>query len=260
MFDNVPLSPKAYDNNFYAVSPHSFSNYRQGYLDLWSKMSVTKRAEASRQVALIVKNRAVYEDISASCGVPWFVLGLLHLREAGPQDVGRWLCCLHNGEKIIGTGRKTAIVPKGVGPFTTFKAAALDAVRREGLDKIDWAKDGVAYVAFASETFNGFGYRNHGIPSPYLWGGSSVQRSGKYVSDGVFSATAMDPQIGTMTLLKVGVEDFGFTFVGSTPVVKPSPSAPATKPAAPGQTGPKPNIWVVIGNLLSAFFKAISPK
>ncbi|NPU64604.1 hypothetical protein HL667_06305 [Bradyrhizobium sp. 83012] len=228
------LSPKAIDEVFYAVNPHTFANYRDGYLSLWGQMAVTKLAEAQKQVKLVVAHKDVYQDIERATGVPWVAIALLHLREAGPADVGRWQCVLHNGERIIGTGKRTIIVPKGVGPFSTFKEAAIDAIRREGLDKIDWKKDGVAYLAFASETFNGFGYRNKGIPSPYLWGGSSVQKPGKYVRDGVFDRNTMDPQIGTMPLLRVLMDLTGYTFNGAPAV----PVASATGPKVPPPAAP----------------------
>jgi lysozyme family protein len=57
-------------------------------------------------------------------------------------------------------------------------------------------------VAWLLEKFNGFGYREyHHIPSPYLWGGTVVQKPGKYVRDKHYDPTVMDEQIGGMALL-----------------------------------------------------------
>lgn len=266
--DSSPrLSPKAKDPNatFAEFALHTFETYRAGYLSLWSAMTVSKRAEAQKQVDLVVKHADVYKGIEAVTNVPWLVIGLLHLREAGPQDVGRWLCCLHNGEKIIGTGRKTRLVPKGCGPFSTFKAAAIDALKREGLTTVNWSKDGIARVAYSSEIFNGFGYRQHGIPSPYLWGGSSVQKRGKYVADGVYDANTMDPQIGTMTLLRVAMDTTGFSFgpIPVSPVAPtPAPVAPAPAPVSPPPVPSKPIIEQIdpqkqIGGLLNILYRFI---
>lgn len=255
--DEVQLSPKALDPIFYAVSPHTFANYRAGYMQLWSRMTVTKVAEAAKQVNLVVKHSAVYKDIEAASGVPWVAIALMHLREAGPQDVGRWKCILHNGQAIIGTGRKSTIVPKGVGPFTSFKQAALDAIRREGLDKLDWAKDGIAYLAFASETFNGFGYRGKGIVSPYLWGGSSVQQRGKYIADGKFDRNTMDPQIGTMPLLRVLMDTTGYTFgktsTGAVAAPQSTPAAPKASTPVASRVDPQRQV----GGVLNAIYSVI---
>jgi lysozyme family protein len=57
-------------------------------------------------------------------------------------------------------------------------------------------------MAFMLEKYNGFGYRNHKIPSPYLWAGSSIYTKGFYTSDGVFDPEAVSRQIGGMTMIK----------------------------------------------------------
>ena len=88
-------------------------------------------------------------------------------------------------------------MPIGRGPFATFEEAAIDA-----LADYRGATWDVPQLAFTLERFNGFGYRGKGIPSPYLWGGSSVQKRGKYVRDGVFDPNVMDTQLGAMTVLR----------------------------------------------------------
>ncbi len=52
------------------------------------------------------------------------------------------------------------------------------------------------------EQYNGLGYAAKGLPSPYVWSGTDQYRSGKYVSDGVWSSAAISQQIGGMVLLK----------------------------------------------------------
>src|SRR5262249_20516681 len=52
------------------------------------------------------------------------------------------------------------------------------------------------------EKYNGWGYFYRGIPSPYVWGATSVQQPRKFVSDGVWSSTTMDRQIGCAAMLK----------------------------------------------------------
>jgi lysozyme family protein len=94
---------------------------RADYRGLWDKAEVTKTTEAMRQARLINSHRSTYEDVGKAVGEAWWVIAVLHLREAGEGDFGRWLCVLHNGEKIIGTGRKTSLMPKDCGPFTSLR-------------------------------------------------------------------------------------------------------------------------------------------
>ena len=86
---------------------------------------------------------------------------------------------------VAGSKYKTRLVPKGRGPFSTWEEAAIDALKIKRYPP-EWD---IAHIAYAFEKFNGFGYRSKGIPSPYLWGGSNIQRPGKYVRDGVYDAS-----------------------------------------------------------------------
>ncbi len=63
----------------------------------------------------------------------------------------------------------------------------------------DWTIEGACY---ASEKFNGFGYRNKGINTPYLWAKSNAYSKGKFVTDGKWNAKAVDQQVGVMPMLK----------------------------------------------------------
>jgi len=175
----------------------TFDQLKAGYTPLWDGIQVTNKVAANREAKKIIDNKVVYKAIEKQTGVPWFCIGIIHTREAGSVDVGRWLCCLHNGEKIIGTGRKTRLVPADRGPFATFEEAAADALK--GYKGTKWS---VEFLAYTLEKFNGFGYRSKGIPSPYLWGATNKQKRGKYVSDGVYDPNTMDSQVGGMAILK----------------------------------------------------------
>lgn len=186
------------DTGYGLVSAYSYSALKDGYTSLWNGMVVTKPAAANAEAKAIVNAKERLRALEARTGVPWFVIGALLVREAGLVNGGLdFKACLHNGERIIGTSRKTKLVPKGKGPFATFEDAAVDAL--QGYKNTAWSPE---FVAYTFEKFNGFGYRNKGIPSPYLWGGTNRQRAGKYVADGVYNASVMDPQIGGMAMLK----------------------------------------------------------
>lgn len=201
---------------------YTFEQLKAGYTNLWNGVKVTRQAPARAEAQKILNNKTRYKQLEAKTGVPWFCIGIIHTREAGSVDVGRFLCCLHNGQKIIGTGRKTTIVPIGKGPFATFEDAAIDAL--QGYKGTKWS---VELLAYTLEKFNGFGYRNKGIPSPYLWGATNRQKSGKYVADGVYDANVMDTQVGGMAILKSMMElDPSINFNATVGVEHLGPLAP----------------------------------
>jgi lysozyme family protein len=179
---------------------------------------------ANRAAAVILAHRARYENIGMQTGVPWYIIGVKHLREANNDFRG----VLHNGEKIVGTGRKTRLVPAGKGPFSTWEEAALDAIRLMGLDRVkDWSIERALYEC---ERFNGFGYFHKGLPSPYVWSGTTVYVRGKYVRDGVFDPNAVDQQLGCAIVLK-RLEQSGVQM--DPPAIRSALFAPAASPAAP---------------------------
>lgn len=156
------------------------------------------RATAARLAAEPAWSR--YRAVAGRTGVPPHVVGIVHSLECGGSFAGH----LHNGDPLAG---RTVRVPagrpaKGAPPFR-WEDSAVDALGLQGLDR--WQDWSVAGVAFVLERYNGFGYRNRRppVPSPYLWSGTTAYVSGKYVADGVWSATAVSRQCGGMALLRV---------------------------------------------------------
>lgn len=189
---------------------------------LWSTMHIIRdAAELERVEKKIKKYQDVYQKVEGDTGVPWQMVAVIHLREAGEQDIGRWTGVLHNGENIVGTGRKTRLVPKNRGPFSTWHEAAVDALKMEGLTGLTGWTPGKMLAAL--EPFNGMGYRNKGLRSPYIWASTNHQQLGKYVSDNHFDASVMDTQVGTAAQLKyLGVGNKGTSVPSAGPVIKPA--------------------------------------
>jgi lysozyme family protein len=189
------------------MAQYSYERLKPEYTRLWTSMSVTKGVAAAKQAHQIIAGKTRYQVVQVRTGVPWFVIGCLHMRESG----GSFHTWLHNGDPMRdrqGRPIRTRQVPAGrpKNPNCTWEDGAVDAIEYEKLDEItDWCAERVAYAA---EKFNGWGYRNPriNIPSPYLWGGTSVQKRGKFVRDRVYSAAAMDPQLGAMAVLRVVME------------------------------------------------------
>lgn len=145
----------------------------------------------------MIANKTRYEQIAhvfPNQGLKWSTIALLHEMEA-EQDFNKYL---GNGQDW---SKSTTIVPKGRGPFLSFKDGAIDALHYDGIDQIqDWSKGNLLYVL---EGFNGRGYALYkGINSPYLWSGSNCYSAGKYIKDGVYDKDAVSSQIGIALMLK----------------------------------------------------------
>lgn len=187
------------------MTQYTFERLQSEYAALWANMRVVKCKEASRQARIIIAHKDRYKSVESRTGVPWMVVGCLHMRESD-ADFTTWM---HNGDPMKdrnGKPIRTRNVTKNrpLNPNCTWEDGAYDAlVVCEHFDTItDWSPARVAYV---SESFNGWGYRSpaRNIPSPYLWGGTSVQKKGKFVKDGVYDKNVMDPQIGAMAVLQM---------------------------------------------------------
>jgi len=172
-----------------------FSELKSEYATLWASMEIRadKHALVTRIAGKLIRHKARYRAVEARTGVPWFVIAALHHRESD-ADFSTYL---GNGEPL---GHMTRLVPKGRGPFARWEEGAVDALALDGLDQVKtWTPE---RACFAIEKFNGFGYRRHGFPSPYLWSFTNHYLRGKYVADGRFSATHVDQQCGAIPIVR----------------------------------------------------------
>lgn len=180
------------------------SKYKAHYQRLWDTMEINpkKASTVAWYVKKIREGEARYREVEKESGVPWQVIGAKHLME-GAGDFSR---VLHNGERIIGTGRKTKLVPKSRGPFDSWEEAAIDALRIKKQPKV-WNIENTLYYC---ERFNGLSYlRDPNKPnSPYIWSFTQHYTKGKYVRDHVYSSTAISKQCGIAPVLK----ELGFSF------------------------------------------------
>ena len=177
-----------------------FNTLKPEYSHMWAVCTINpgKKKAFDEAAALIKKGETTYRDLESKTGVPWYLIGMLHYRESDCD----FHTHLHNGDSLryrthhVPAGRP----PVGNPPFT-FEYSAIDALKYEGFDKIhDWSIERVLYCL---EQYNGWGYRTHGVPSAYVWAGTSDYHAGKFVSDGVFSAYVVDSQLGCAGILKV---------------------------------------------------------
>lgn len=169
----------------------------------YSELCKTLKIDDSRLIetkALALKfkeNIERYKAVSAGCySFPIDLMFALHYRESSLSFKG----VLHNGEKILGTGKKTKLVPKNRGPFESWEEAAIDALElKKSIFPKEWTFE--ARLEFA-EKFNGLGYRKTGEYSPYVFAGTNFHdETGKYVADGKFDSSAPEKQLGVAAIL-----------------------------------------------------------
>ncbi|WP_424630745.1 hypothetical protein [Bradyrhizobium sp. SYSU BS000235] len=214
----------------------------------WHNAKLTRASEfgpvAVRLVAPPAKAR--YRAIEARTGVPWFFIAVAHQRESS-QD---WSRSLAQGDPW---NRTSTHEPKGRGPFASFEDAAVDALKNcapYAARNTDWSIGGLLTML---EQYNGLGYSNRGLASPYIWSGTDQYLKGKYIADGKFDPTVVDKQLGCAGLIvammqiessiKFGPDDEP-AVVAMKPLIAPSAPSPV-----------KGSISAVIAGFLSSIFK-----
>jgi lysozyme family protein len=150
-------------------------------------------------VATIEQNRNRYAAVGDPLGIPWYFIGVVHNMEAS-QNFKKHL---HNGDPLTArTVQVPAGRPKTGNPPFTWEESATDSLQLKKLDTWpDWSMPGTLYKL---EEYNGWGYRRFhaDVLSPYLWSFTNHYKSGKYVADGKWSATAVSAQCGAAALLR----------------------------------------------------------
>jgi lysozyme family protein len=194
------------------------SDVRSEYEGLFNGCIITKPVPVQEVVNAILKKRDRYQAVQETSTVPWYVIAVIHNMECGLSFNAH----LHNGDPLK---KKTVNVPAGRPPgwdgTGTWEESALDALSYDNLTSwTDWSIPGVCYKL---EGYNGWGYRAHGIHTPYLWSFTNQYTSGKYISDGVWSESAVSDQCGCAAVVRRLAEMGEITFSDQQP---PSPDMP----------------------------------
>jgi lysozyme family protein len=204
-----------------------FDGYRPEYAADWQGMAILpgRQAAVDAIARRLITNKARYQSIEAQTGVPWYMIAALHMRESDAD----FSTHLHNGDPLTGrTYHVPAGRPRTGSPPFRWEESAIDALTMHGFNAIqDWPIERVAYEC---EKYNGWGYRHHGVPSAYLWSFSNVYHGGKYVADGVWSASAEDQQCGVMPMINRMMALDASISVAAGPVQPPQPPQPPVIP------------------------------
>jgi lysozyme family protein len=157
-----------------------------------SSLILTLDRVAGRLVAPFAKMR--YRTISTTTQVPWFIIAVIHEREASRSFNAN----LAQGDPW----NKVSIhVPAGRGPFGSFEAAAIDALTNCAPFAARWRDWTIGGALTLLEQYNGLGYARRDLPSPYIWASTDQYVRGKFVADRHFDPYAIDHQLGCAALL-----------------------------------------------------------
>lgn len=208
------------------------------------------QAVAKRLAAPAAK--AIYQQISTATAVPWWVIAVIHEREAG-QNFNRSIAQGDSWNEI------STHVPRGMGPFDSFIAAAIFSLKRCAPYPAKWTDWTAGGTLTLLVLYNGTGYEDfHHEVSPYDFGATTMEEEGKYVADGKWSATVWDSQVGCAAMLKAMMAiDPSIVFATSPASAQAAPKPPSAptppKPAPAPSTGP--SFIQAIAALIAGLFR-----
>lgn len=229
---------------------YTLANTKASYTKAWANMVIKPHIVpiAQRSAQKIINNKARYQVLEQVTGVPWYFIGLLHMRESNFNFETH----LHNGDplNVNGKFKRTTRVPAKrpvAGPKNgvtyTFEESAIDALTYEFGHVKEWS---IEQIAFFQEKYNGFGPRMRGYPSGYLWSGSNQYTTGKFIFDGPkgWRPNVVDQQLGAMVVLKCLLDMENITIgnpIPEAPVLDPDVPVPGEDlPLSPSADPPKP--------------------
>ena len=184
----------------------TYAALKPDYTARLAAIQFTKMEGALVQARLLLRHKDRFINLQTMSKVPALWVIPVFYREA--PDFNTYL---GNGDPL---DAPTVDEPADRGPFPTWEAGAMDALEFDGITgKTDWSWEHSCYLW---ERYNGFGPRKRGHVSGYVWSGTDQYTGGKYVSDGVWSPTTFDQQLGCVVLAKAIVQldqELGAEFV-----------------------------------------------
>lgn len=140
-----------------------------------------KDADIRYRASFVLQGRHRYEA-SETVKIPWFVTGIIHMREAADED-DPWLRSIRNG--MPWSERNTFSVPQA-GPFSSWEDDMLDAMafKHQEMTSCGELTDvwTIASISRFFDRWNGwYKYAKLNVPSPYLYAFSNHGHGvGKY--------------------------------------------------------------------------------
>jgi lysozyme family protein len=179
------------------IASLSPSSNEYSYLYQSAILSPDKQPQLNEAIARITKNKDVYSSAVEGTNIPWYAVGIIDEMECGCSEYYH----IHNGDPLTGrTYNAPANRPEGGKPPFSKLESIQDWIHLKKWNT--WQVWDINSLLFRFEANNGFGYRKYRVNTPYLWAGSNLYTSGKFIVDGQFSKAAVSKQIGAALLLK----------------------------------------------------------
>ena len=186
--------------------PRKPSDYVSAFETIKLRPEFVEMADVAVDILAHPDSARRYRAVERETGVPWWFVAILHTMETS----GNFTRHLHNGDPLNApTLREPAGRPANWRPGMRWEESAADALTG-GDHKLDTFDDwSLGKALERMERWNGLGYRNRGLMSPYLWSGSEYYEKGKFVEDGKFDPEFPSRQVGGGVLSK-RLNDRGF--------------------------------------------------
>ena len=184
---------------FQNADPQTLQNkHRHMVENLTITMSEYQLNAARQFQAHWERNQGRYEAVAQEADVPAKLIAALHWRES----TGNFGTYLHQGDPL---GRPAVNWPNNIPVFHRWEDAAIHALNMKKWNRdtlqIDVNTQDPGKLGAYAEMYNGLGYHNRSISTPYVYAGSSAYASGKYIADGRFSSATVDSQVGVVPLM-----------------------------------------------------------
>lgn len=140
------------------------------------------KEKIERMVMPIIILRNVFGGIF---GINWITKSAIYIREREEKINKYYWDCL----------KKNVVID-----YNGFEENLVEKIN----EYIPNEKVGIGKLLYSAEKFNGLGYRSKkiGIESPYIWSGTNLYKSGKYIRDGVYRSDVVDKQCGVAAVMK----------------------------------------------------------
>lgn len=174
----------------------TFGALQAGYQRDLLAYRTTDPAQVSDTARRIIKGKSRFMPVQEKLGIPAVWMMASFEREASsnfnlsPAQGDPWR-------------RKSVNEPRGLGPYSSWEESALEAYRYDKINNLPPEMWTWAFGCYKGEGFNGFGFRNHGVHSAYLWAGTNLYTIGMYVSDGSWRAGVKDPRVGIVPVMRM---------------------------------------------------------
>jgi Uncharacterized conserved protein len=164
------------------------------YLQKFNKLIYSEKLENTKVISRINGEEftSVYKKIEEITEVPWIFTALIHCMESN-----------FNFKFSLQDGCTSVVTIKD------WVEDAIAVLKRK-FDPIDFSDSNpsslIYQILYNAEKWNGWGYAERGIDSPYLWSGSAFGEGlGKFVRDGVYDPNVRSEQIGFASMLHTGI-------------------------------------------------------